>query len=190
MKSRGYKFGAKIRLVRERRGLTLKDVAARAQVSESLISQIERDKVSPSIDTLMAVAEVLNLNVEYLFQDFRRKKRAVVLTPEEQNQLILGGVSYRQMAFHPEAPESPSLEVLKVEIPPGCSKGDEEFGHIGREVGIILEGTGELTYGEEVLPLGRGDTVAFTSDMPHIIRNTGKEPLITLWVITPGRIFR
>lgn len=190
MKSHNYRFGAKIRLVRERRGLTLKEVAQSAQVSESLVSQIERDKVSPSIDTLMAIAEVLDLNVEYLFQDFKKKKKAAVLTPEQQNRLILNGVTYHQMAYHPEAPESPSLEVLKVEIPPGAAKGDDEFGHLGREVGIIIDGTGELLYGEESYPLKAGDTVAFSSDMPHTIRNTGKKPLESIWIITPGRIFR
>jgi len=168
----------------------LKDVAGSAAVSESLISQIERDKVSPSIDTLMAIAEVLDINVEYLFQDFRKKKSAVVLKKDQQDKLHLKGVNYQQMAFLPEAPESPSLEVLKIEIPPGKEKGDDEYGHPGREVGIIEKGTGELIYGDETHTLTPGDTVSFASDMPHTIRNTGNSPLIATWVITPGRIFK
>ena len=64
-----YKFGHKLRTVRERKGYTLKDVATEAEVSESLISQIERNKVSPSIDTLLLIADVLDIDHEYLFSD-------------------------------------------------------------------------------------------------------------------------
>ena len=59
-----YLFGHKLRTVRERKGYTLKDVASRAEVSESLISQIERNKVSPSIDTLLLIADILDIDYE------------------------------------------------------------------------------------------------------------------------------
>ena len=57
-----YKFGEKLRIVRERKGMTLKEVARQAGVSESLISQIERNRVSPSIDTLLQIADVLEID--------------------------------------------------------------------------------------------------------------------------------
>ena len=63
-----YHFGEKLRQVREHRGYTLKVVAQRAGVSESLVSQIERNHVSPAIDTLLALADVLDINLEYLFE--------------------------------------------------------------------------------------------------------------------------
>ncbi len=63
-----YHFGEKLRQVREHRGYTLKVVAQRAGVSESLVSQIERNHVSPAIDTLLALADVRDINLEYLFE--------------------------------------------------------------------------------------------------------------------------
>ena len=68
-----YHFGEKLRTVRERKGYTLKVVATQAGVSESLVSQIERNRVSPAIDTLLALADVLDINLEYLFEEYRRK---------------------------------------------------------------------------------------------------------------------
>jgi putative glutamine amidotransferase len=56
-----YNFGEKIRSVRERRSLTLREVAEIAGVSESLVSQIERNRVSPAIDTLLALADALGI---------------------------------------------------------------------------------------------------------------------------------
>ncbi|MBW1912730.1 MAG: helix-turn-helix transcriptional regulator, partial [Deltaproteobacteria bacterium] len=52
-----YRFGDKLRRVREKRKVTMKEVALKAGVSESLISQIETNKVSPAIDTLLGIAD-------------------------------------------------------------------------------------------------------------------------------------
>ena len=63
------RFGEKLRTIRENKGYTLKMVAKAAGVSESLVSQIERNHVSPAIDTLLALAEVLDINLEFLFEE-------------------------------------------------------------------------------------------------------------------------
>ena len=68
-----YHFGEKLRQVREHKGYTLKVVAQQAGVSESLVSQIERNHVSPAIDTLLALADVLDINLEFLFEEYRKE---------------------------------------------------------------------------------------------------------------------
>ena len=65
-----YHFGEKLRQVRENKGYTLKYVAQKAKVSESLVSQIERNHVSPAIDTLLSLADVLDINLEFLFEEY------------------------------------------------------------------------------------------------------------------------
>jgi len=182
-------FGNKIRLVRERKNLTLKDVAAEAGVSESLISQIERNRVSPSIDTLIAIANTLNIDLEYLFKDLKNDKKVSIVKPDERNRMHMNGIDYQQLSFIPETGVNPSVEAFYIDIPPGREKGDLEFGHPGRELGTIVEGSGELIYGTSVYKLERGDTVSFPSDIPHIIRNTGKGIMRAMWIVTPGRIF-
>ncbi|MGL4369440.1 MAG: helix-turn-helix domain-containing protein, partial [Spirochaetota bacterium] len=57
-----YRFGEKLREVRERKQMTMKEVAEAAGVTESLISQIERNKVSPAIDTLLSITEILDID--------------------------------------------------------------------------------------------------------------------------------
>ena len=71
-KQQPYRFGEKLRTVREKKGYTLKVVAQKAGVSESLVSQIERNRVSPAIDTLLTLADVLDINLEFLFEEYRR----------------------------------------------------------------------------------------------------------------------
>ena len=169
--------------------MTLKDVAAQAGVSESLISQIERNRVSPSIDTLIAIANTLNIDLEYLFRDLKHDKMVSIVKPADRNRLILNGVDYQQLSFIPATGETPSVEAFYIDIPPGKEKGDLEFGHPGRELGTIIEGEGELLYGTSSYKLEPGDTLSFSSDIPHSIKNTGDTILKAMWIITPGRIF-
>ena len=82
-----YHFGEKLRQVRERKGYTLKVVASRAGVSESLVSQIERNKVSPAIDTLLTLADVLDINVEFMFEEFRRSRPVKIIRHDQRRKI-------------------------------------------------------------------------------------------------------
>ncbi len=183
-----YKFGDKLRAVRERKGITLKEVAQKVQVSESLVSQIERNKVSPSIDTLLTLASVLEIDLEYLFRDYKKNKQVDIVRSGEGDSIVQQGVTYHQLSMMPEPSEEHAIEAFLLEISEGAEKGDVEYGHTGKELGVILEGTGELIYGSHTYPLQTGDSISFPSDIPHILRNTGKGILKAIWVITPPRM--
>ena len=62
-------LGSRIQEFRRTNGLTIKDVAIMVGVTPSLISQIENDKANPSISTLSAIADALNINIRSLFED-------------------------------------------------------------------------------------------------------------------------
>ncbi len=184
-----HKFGEKLRAVRVRKGITLKAVASRAMVSESLVSQIELNRVSPSIDTLLAIADVLDIDLEYLFQDFKKDKKVSIVRAEERNSVVLKKVKYHQLSVMPDPSEKYAIESFFLEIDKGGEKGDIEYGHMGQELGVILEGKGELIYGQKRFDLNKGDSVSFPSDIPHRLINTGKKTLKAIWVITPPRMF-
>ncbi|MDD3821337.1 MAG: helix-turn-helix transcriptional regulator, partial [Spirochaetales bacterium] len=101
-----YRVGEKIRLVRERKTLTLRQVAQQAGVSESLISQIERNKVSPAIDTLLSIADALDIDLEYLFSDYRRERTVRVLKAKDRQVLTRPGVRYERFAQIEQGQES------------------------------------------------------------------------------------
>jgi len=191
-KNLNYRFGEKIRLVRERRGMTLKEVGAEANVSESLVSQIERNKVSPSVDTLMAITDALDIDPEYLFRDYKKKRKISITKKEERNNLKLNNVTYFQLAKISDKDDKTKVievETMLIEIEPGGQKGDIEYGHPGNEIGIILHGKGELLYGTETYDLHKGDSLSFSSDIPHILRNKGEDVMTAIWIITPPRVF-
>ena len=63
------RIGERLREARQAQGLTARDVAKRVGVSPSLISQIERDKVNPSVSTLWGLVTVLGLTMSDLFSE-------------------------------------------------------------------------------------------------------------------------
>ncbi|MBN1697879.1 MAG: cupin domain-containing protein [Spirochaetales bacterium] len=183
-----YRFGEKLREIRERRGYTLKQVAEKAGVSESLVSQIERNKVSPSIDTLLTLAGILEIDFEYLFEDFRKEKPVTVIHREERRKIESGPVAYEQLSVIYDTDEEHAIEAFLLVIQPGGRRGEKEYGHMGKELGLVLAGEGTLEYGKEVYRLKEGDSVSFSSNVPHLLTNTGKGELKTVWVSTPPRM--
>ena len=184
-----YRFGDKLRTVRERKGITLKEVGKKAKVSESLVSQIERNKVSPSIDTLLAIADVLQIDLEYLFKDYKKTKKVSLVKADERESVVLQNVIYHQLSSLADPSEKHDMEAILLEIQPGGEKGNLEYGHAGKELGFILEGTGDLVYGTETYFLKEGDSISFPSDIPHVLKNTGKKTLKAVWIVTPPRMY-
>ncbi len=184
-----FQIGHKLRAVRKRRKLTLREVATRAGVSESLVSQIERDKVSPAIDTLLRIADILDIDMDYLFSDLKKSKQVMVVRAHERHQIIKDGVSYEQLSRTPEEQEEYGIEAYYMQISPGHESGSDLYGHKGKELGTIISGQGEFTIGNQTLRLAAGDSISFASDVPHVLKNTGHEPLRAYWTITPPKMF-
>ncbi|MEJ5283544.1 MAG: cupin domain-containing protein [Brevinematales bacterium] len=182
-----YRFGSKIRKVRERKGITLKDVAEKLGVSESLISQIERDKISPAIDTLLSIVDVLDIDLDYIFSDFKKERDVILVKKEDIRKIIQNGVTYYQLSRISDS-EKYEIEAYILEIEPHSEKGSSEYGHPGKELGYIIEGSGEFVIGNRSYILKEGDSISFSASVPHILKNTGNKKLKAFWVVTPPRM--
>jgi transcriptional regulator with XRE-family HTH domain len=181
-----YQFGEKLRTIRERRGLTLKEVAERAGVSESLVSQIERNKVSPATDTLLSLADALDLDLEYLFADYRRDRPVKIVRNSGRSSFAKPGVLYERLV-RLEGQDRDGIEAYILTIEAGAKTGNTEYGHTGWELGVVESGCAELSVGNNTYRLETGDSAGFRSDVPHVLANAGKGPLRMFWVITPPK---
>ena len=187
--NQNYYFGDKLRTIREKKKLTLKEIANKIGVSESLISQIETNKVSPAIDTLLRIVDVLELDLEYLFSDFKRSKKVNLVKYNDRNKIVLHDVVYEQLSKTLGNDKEHQMEAYYLEIKESGEKGSKEYGHKGRELGIIIEGEGEFTIGNKSFKLSKGDSISFDSDVPHVLKNTSNTKLKAYWIITPPKMF-
>lgn len=183
------KFGEKLRKVREHKGYTLKMVARAAGVSESLVSQIERNHVSPAIDTLLALAEVLDINLEFLFDEYRRERPVHIIRYDERPTIHEDDVTYEQIAKPEDEDKANALESYVLKIPAHSHTHRGSYGHIGREFGVIIQGTGLLKYENHEYTLNKGDSVSFPASCPHTLENIGEDTLKAIWTVTPPQRF-
>lgn len=184
-----YRFGEKLRAVRERKGYTLKVVAQQAGVSESLVSQIERNRVSPAIDTLLTLADVLDINLEFLFEEYRRDRPVHVIHTGERRKLEEDEVLYEELSNPSENDGEHGMESYIITIPAGEQTHKGSYGHLGREFGFILEGKARLQYESTNYDLEEGDSISFAASSPHTLLNIGDIPLKAMWVMTPPQRF-
>ena len=180
-------FGDKLREIRKRKRMTIREAAAKAGVSESLISQIERNRISPAMDTLLGITDILDIDPDFLFRDFKKDRSVNLVRAKEKRRAIIDGVIYEPLARTFSATEEHAIEAYCIEIPPGGKSGNDEYGHIGNELGVIISGKGECTIGNQVIALRKGDSISFSADAPHQLKNNGSGPLRAFWIITPPK---
>ncbi len=187
VRRRPYHFGEKLRQVREHKGYTLKVVAQRTGVSESLVSQIERNHVSPAIDTLLALADVLDINLEYLFEEYKKNRPVQIIRSTERPALQEDDITYEGLAK--QANSETSIEAYLIKIPAGSHTHRGSYGHLGREIGYVIKGKAALVYDGKSYELEAGDSVSFSAGASHSIENIGDCELEAIWVVTPAQRF-
>jgi transcriptional regulator with XRE-family HTH domain len=186
------KVGSRLRQERERRGISLRELARRVGVSPSLVSQIELDRVNPSVSTLYALVTELGMTMSDVFVDDgaatplvvreRRDGDGLVAVPDTRSVINLAsGVRWERLT-----PQSdPDVEFLYVVYPVGAESCPEHalVTHGGREYGYVESGTLGVRVGFDEYELGPGASIAFDSSSPHRLWTIGSDPVHAVWVV-------
>jgi transcriptional regulator with XRE-family HTH domain len=205
-------FGGRLKELRLRSGLSLREVARRAEVSPSLVSQIENGKSRPSVSTLYSLSRVLNVSVDELFDADKPAEvaepddewhgngrmnpanawrpseyanRVSVVHPAHRSHLIMAeGVTWERLAATPEH----AVNFMKVSYAPGAtsSGGGDLVTHDGYEYAYVLTGELIMTVGEETFHLHPGESFGFDCSIPHVHRNPGPGIFEGLWFVHGG----
>jgi transcriptional regulator with XRE-family HTH domain len=186
------KIGERLREARQSQGLTARDVAKRVGVSPSLISQIERDKVNPSVSTLWGLVTVLGLTMSDLFSEAESPQNLLSATAAALSGPLtaLGARAIVNLAsgvrWERLTAESDSLvEFLFVVYPVGAASCDEDslVRHGGKEYGYIIRGRLGVRIGFDEYELGPGMALSFDSSSPHRLWAIGEEDAEAIWVV-------
>ncbi|MBP6299298.1 MAG: cupin domain-containing protein [Arenimonas sp.] len=178
-------IGSRLQSVRNKKNLSQRELAKRVGVTNSTISLIEQNKVSPSISSLkkvldgipISLADFFTLDATNLQSDspFYRKEDLIDVGNGEIHYFLIGqNKPQRQMC------------ILREVMPPGTDTGKSMLQHEGEEGGVIIQGEIELTVGDQSRILGPGDAYYFESKTPHRFRNISKQEAILVSANTPA----
>lgn len=176
-----FDVGGRLKAVREMSGLSQRQLAKRAGVTNGTISLIEQNKNSPSVAMLRKVLEGIPMSLAEFFtfelppreQVFFRKNELVAISDGPVRYLQVGDMRGR------------TLQILHERYVPGADSGETMLRHDSEEGGIILQGRIELTVGDQVAVLEPGDAYLFDSRIPHRFRNIDTEECIIVSACTP-----
>ncbi|GAA0965716.1 cupin domain-containing protein [Acrocarpospora macrocephala] len=171
--------GARIRVLRSRRGLTLKEVAERTGISTSMLSMLERGVSNASVGTLVSVASALGLHMYDLFDRPDQGAGSPVTRLAEQTLIRAGEGTTRRVA-HNDTQAGVELAVNTYE--PGGASGPRATHHGGREFGVVVSGSLTVELDGEIYELAEGDVIAYPSTRPHRIVNSGPGEAVAVWI--------
>lgn len=175
--------GTRLKMVRESHGLSQRELAKRAGVTNASISLIEQNRVSPSISSLKKVLDGIPMSmVEFFTAEQESREIKHVFRASEQPDVGGGGI---QMLLIGAGTDNRQIGLLREIYAPGADTGEEMYSHEGQECGVVLQGTIELTIDKQVYILEAGDGYYFPSTQPHRFRNTGTTEALVISANNP-----
>lgn len=178
-------LGATIRESRKAAGLTLQQLADKAGVSISYLSQLERNLLTPSVSTLKRLADLLQIPAgELMFgsQGTGAPPPIGIVRKGQRKGLSLPGSNIHYEMLTPDLRRRASL--LWLSAPPGSESGPA-FAHEGEDGVVVLEGELQIEIGGTCYLLAAGDSIYFNASIPHCWRNLGRHPVEAIWLSTP-----
>lgn len=204
-------LGPRLKEIRMKSGLSLREVARQLNVSPSFVSQIENGKSQPSVATLYSFAKLLNVPVDILFESHwngqvgaeatpqneqiaresfdtpidaweESRARISAVNPHNRSTITMkSGVTWERLAATAES----NVNFMEIIYEPGSeSNASGQFMiHDGFEYGYALEGELEVTIGDLVLSLSKSHSIGFDSSIPHKFRNNSLSPFRGIWFV-------
>jgi len=194
--------GERIRRARVGKGISVRELARRIDVSASHVSQVERGLASFSVRALYNVVSILGITMDSLFEDSALDARPARVEDEvaataQDGQLDEAGIVLRsgarpsmqlqsgprweRLTARPEV-GAEFIEVIYAPAP-GASAPEDFIRHVGREYGIITQGTLSVQVGFGQADMHVGDSIAFDSSIPHRFWNQTPQEVKAVWFV-------
>jgi transcriptional regulator with XRE-family HTH domain len=184
----GYGIGAKIRTLRLKKKMGLVELGKHTGLSPAMLSKIERGRLFPTLPTLLRIALVFSVGLEFFFADARNKPLVAVVRKAERVRLPERPGS-RPSAYRFESLDFPATErrfnSYLAEFLPGDAGDLRPHAHAGAEFIYALAGALTVHIGGEEHTLDAGDSIYFDASIPHAYRRSGARTSTAI-VVTAG----
>lgn len=181
-------IGDRLRAIRKARGLSQRELAARAGLTNGTISLIEQNKTSPSVASLKSLLDAIPVSIAEFFATLEENNAAKVFFKADEFTEIapLSATAAQLLSLRQLGDaQNHALQVLHERYAPGADTGPELLSHEAEEAGIVIRGEIEVTVDDDVKVLGPGDGYRFDSRLPHRFRNVGSVECEIVSACTP-----
>jgi transcriptional regulator with XRE-family HTH domain len=169
---------------RREKNITVQELAARANVSKGLISQIENSRTVPSLIVLIDIIKALEIDLNIFFKDIHNKSKQPVILVKKKNEYEhfekehATGFHY-QRVFTQFITQS-TVDIVILELEPDASRPMVETEAF--EYKYLLSGQVDYVFEEQTISLSQGDSLLFDGRISHTPKNTGKNTATMLVV--------
>ena len=171
-----YEIGSKIRTLRLKKKIGLVDLGKHTGLSPALLSKIERGRLFPTLPTLLRIALVFGVGLEFFFAG-AREKALVAVTRKDQRVELPERPAAREAAYRFASLDYPATErrfnCYYAEFFPLAPEKLRPHDHPGVEFIYVIEGVLAIHMNGEEYALQAGDAMYFDSTSPHAYRRSG-----------------
>lgn len=177
-----HELGERITKIRASQKLTLRQLANKVNVSSSLLSQIEKGRINPSLSTIRAIAAALNTP---LFSFFLGELTTddLVVRAGTGRKILFPDVSLEYSLLTPDL--NGSIEMALMKLPPHSQSSQDLFAHSGEEVAWVSAGELLLYLGDQTVQLFSGDSVKIPPGTQHKWENQTDTEAVLIFAVTP-----
>ena len=185
---RPYQIGPKLRALRLKKSMGLVELGKHTGLSPALLSKLERDKLYPTLPTLLRIALVFSVGLDYFFTD-ERKRHVVAVVKKEERIKLPDRPGTDEIAYYFESLDFKCNErrtnSYLAEFEPIAEEKLKPHQHPGSEFLHVMKGRLGLRIGMDEYELGAGDSIYFDPSVPHTYRRAGKQPCQAM-IVTAG----
>lgn len=169
----------RIRALRLYKNLTLAKIAEATSLNKSYLSRIERGEKSPSVSTLIKIANALEVQIGYFFGEELHEDVVTVVRADEFTAVVNSDGN----VVHAMLSSQANNKIGSFIVYPSAEPVMKTAAHAGEEMIYVLNGQVEVSVVNQDYTLKTGDTIRFEGHTRHKIRQIGKEQARLLVVI-------
>jgi transcriptional regulator with XRE-family HTH domain len=173
--------GALVRKLRDKAGHSLASLAAAAELSPGLLSQIERGIGNPSFTTLIKLAHALEVPVGKFFVS--ETKTGALVRAGEHPRLLLAETNLIYELLTPHI--NGKLAMIRAQVAAGWSNESEPYLHEGEECVMVTQGELRIAVGGDLYVLSEGDSLTYDPGLPHWYHNATEHNAVLIGAMTP-----
>lgn len=173
--------GEKIANIRKQKNLSIRDLAKLAEVTPSLLSQLERGLSNPSLNTIKSISKALDVPLFTFFMEEVNNKELIVRKDSRKKVIFPNN---NNVVFEMLSPESiTSVEFAIVKLVPNSSASDYLMSHKSQELAYVLKGKVRLYLDSDIFTLENGDSVVIPLGTNHRWENPFEEEAEVLFSV-------